>query len=106
MDEQVSIFDAFEAFSAGGVPEEQEGKFKGFVFLDRVQVKKSADDPLSVFQERLQHFFGKESTRQGDFLKIPWAGSYTLCCAYPAALDSERKRGIWYIYCGVYGPSA
>ena len=102
MDEQVSMFDAFEALSVGGVPKEPEGPLKKFVLLDRVQVKKDGDDPLVLFQERLRRFFGKESNLKDGMLWIQWAGHWTVCCAHPSALDSERKRGIWYIYRAVY----
>lgn len=106
MDEQVSIFDAFAAFSDVVEPAAPAGELKGVQFLDMVQVKKDGDDPLVIFQERLRRFFGKESVLQGSRLWIPWGGHWTFCIAKQPEEPAELERGIRYIYRGVYEATA
>ena len=102
MDEQVSMFDAFEAFSCEREPGPPVGELKSVQFLDIVQIKKDTDNPLIIFQERLRRFFGKESVLKGGELWIPWAGHWTFCIAKKPDDPVERDRGIRYIYRGVY----
>lgn len=101
MDEQVSIFDAFEALSAPTPPPDVPGKVKGFQFLDSVQVK-ADEDPLVAFQERLRRYFGKGSVLQDGKLWIPWARRWTFCVAKTPPDKAEADRGIRHIYRAVY----
>lgn len=73
-------------------------EFKGFEFLDKIQVRKDGDDPLLVFRDRLWSFFKKPGVISGNRLYIPWGKDWTFCIAKQPEDQSERARRIMYIY--------